>query len=219
MEFHTEVFHMYGNWLFNTWTEWSVQTIPAAKRKQQHKYWPKNFCRNENLLLPLSLTLPVTIPQKAFHSVNPCNKCSVAMFYLDVLAKNPLCWRHEKNLPLRNICSTTKSPPKKPQQQQQENKNKQIKNKQKNPTKDWSKCVPLALPFPLLALISSVTPSTGSQVCKLTLHKLISESIKELSEKLPLFYISASLDAFICQWWNKQSLIAWPPALTLSPKH
>lgn len=37
MEFHTEVFHMYGNWLLNAWTEWSAQTIPVAKRKQQHR--------------------------------------------------------------------------------------------------------------------------------------------------------------------------------------
>lgn len=34
VELHTEVFHMYGNWLFDAWTERSAQTTAVAKWKQ-----------------------------------------------------------------------------------------------------------------------------------------------------------------------------------------
>lgn len=52
VEFHTEVFHMYGNWLFNAWTEWSAQTVTVAKRKQHHRIRTQKFLQKWKPLIP-----------------------------------------------------------------------------------------------------------------------------------------------------------------------
>lgn len=196
VEFHTEVFRRYGNRFLNAWTEWSAQTTAVTKQKQQHRILTQKFLQKCKLLTPsIAHTFPSQSPKRLSTLRTPIINVVYQCFNSVVLAIRPLRWRLKKIYHSEIFT-----------------KKKGRKTKLEANVLPW-------LPFPLLGLISSVTPSTGSHACKLTLYKLISESTTELSEKLPPFYISASLYAFICQWWNKQSLTAWPPALTLSPKH
>lgn len=52
VDFHTEVFHMYGNWLFNAWTELSAQTIAVAKWKQRYRILTQKFLQKLKLIIP-----------------------------------------------------------------------------------------------------------------------------------------------------------------------
>lgn len=71
VEFRTEVFHMYGNWLFNAWTEWGAQTIAVAKRKHQHRIWTQKVLQKWKPRIP-SITLTFQHnPPKGFPLCKP----------------------------------------------------------------------------------------------------------------------------------------------------
>lgn len=48
VELRTEVFHVYGNWLLNAWTEWGAQSIAVATCKHQPNMGPKNSAEMKN---------------------------------------------------------------------------------------------------------------------------------------------------------------------------